>query len=115
MDQSGTLPYRGEASSELLLIISKDELSHPDVVQRRLAIQLTEEAREKLENQGIPREQQGDDLTIMKARYSLDKRHTVYGVEMSQPGGEKLTKESVLKHIATFMNNNDSEGGKTSP
>ena len=83
----------------------------PDVVRRRAAIELTEEVREKLENQGIPRHQQHDDLSVAKKRYTMDRRFTLHGVEIGQPGGERLTKESVHKHIATIMNNCSDTGG----
>ena len=58
-----------------------------------------------------PREDQCDDLSIVKARYGLDKRRTLIGVEIGQPGGVGLTRESVFKHIATLMNNYDGNGG----
>ena len=109
--RSGKIEYAAGGNRDVLFIVSEDDLAHPDVVQRRPAIELTQEVREKLEDQGITKEDQGDDLTIMKARYSLDKKRTVHGVEVSQPGGEKLTKESVLKHITTLMNNHDDKGG----
>ena len=86
-------------------------MSHPDVVPRRPAIELTHQLREKLENQGIARDQQTDDLTIMKARYGLTNDCRSIEVEMSQPGGERVTRESVLKHITTLMNNHDDRAG----
>ena len=96
----------------MLIIVSEGDVSpHPDVVRRRAAIELTEEVRGKLENQGIPRNQQQDDLAIVKARYGLDKEHIIYDVELSQPGGERLTRERVLKQIAVLMNNYDDRRG----
>ena len=98
------------------MILSECE-SHPnpDVVQRRAASELTEEWRGKLENQGIAREDQHDDLSIVKARYILShKRYTIAGVEINSPGGERLTRDRVLKKIQTVMNNCDNtRGGKT--
>ncbi len=96
---------------DVLIISSEGPLGHPDVVGRRSAMELTEEMREKLENQGIPREKQCDDLTIVKARYNLDKHRTICGVEINIPNGEKLTKENVLKKIASLMENNSGDGG----
>ena len=110
-DLSGKVVYSARGKRDVLLIVSEDDLSHPDVVPRRPAIELTQQLREKLENQGIARDQQGDDVTIMKARYSRDKRYTIHGVEMSQPGGERVTRESVVKHISTLMNNHDDTAG----
>ena len=111
---AGKAEYGATGVRDVLLIVSEDDLSHPDVVPRRPAIELTQQLREKTENQGIARDQQADDLTIMKARYSLQKGRTVVGVEKSGPsgvlGGKKVTRESVLKHITTLMDN--SAGGK---
>ena len=80
-----------------MLIIVSEDVSGPDVVQRRAAIELTEEWRGKLESQGIAREYHSDDLTIVKARCNLAKRCIITGVEMSSPGGKRLTRERVLK------------------
>ena len=110
-DNLGKTLYGASGNRDVLIIVSEEPLNHPDVVERRPAIQLTEEVRGKLEHQGISREEQCDDLTIVKARNGLDKRHTIYGVEMSGPGGERLTRESVYKQITSLMNNTDKEGG----
>ena len=110
-NNSGKVAYGAAGHRDVLIIVSEDGLPEPDVVRRGKAIELTEEVRRKLENQGIPREDQCDDLSIVKARYGLDKRRTLIGVEIGQPGGEGLTRESVFKHITTLMNNYDSNGG----
>ena len=110
-DLAGKHTYGAAGHREVLIIVSEDGLPEPDVVRRRPAIELTEEVRGKLENQGIPREDQCDDLSIVKARCGLHKRCTLIGVEIGQPGGEGLTRESVLKHITTVMNNYDGNGG----
>ena len=85
------------------------------MVERRPAIQLTEEVRGELEHQGIPREEQCDDFTTVKARYDLDTKKTVYEEETSGPGRERLTRNSVCKKITSLMNNTDKEGGKPKP
>ena len=112
-DISGKISYGATGPRDVLIIVSEGDVSpHPDVVRRRAAIELTEEVRGKLENQGIPRHQQQDDLAIVKARYGLDtSRSTLHSVEMSQPGGERLTRERVLKQIAVLMNNYDNRRG----
>ena len=66
--------YSAGGKRDVLLIVPNNDLSHPDVVPRRPAIELTQQLREKLENQGIARDQQTDDLTIAKARCGLDNR-----------------------------------------
>ena len=108
---SGKTNYGAGGDRAVLIIVSED-VSGPDVVQRRAAIELTEEWRGKLESQGIAREHQSDDLTMVKARYHLNKRHTITGVEMSSPGGERLTREKVLRQITTVMENCNKTGGE---
>ena len=114
-DHWGKTFYGAVGNRDVLIIVSEDPLDHldvylpverPDVVERRPAIQLTEEVRRKLEHQGILREEQCDDLTIVKARYGLHKETTLYGVKSCK---EKV---SVCKEIASLMNNTGGEGGK---
>ena len=107
--------YGAVGKRYVLIILSEDDHKHPDAVERRQPIELTEELKDKLENQGVPREDY-DDLSLIKTRYSLDKRKTMYGVEMSEPGGETITKSRVLKRISTLMStctdSGDGGGGK---
>ena len=110
-NKSGKVYYGATGEFDVLIIVSEDGLLEPDVVRRRPAIELTEEVRGKLENQGIPRKDQCDDLSIVKARYGLDKEYTVKGVEKSQPGGVGLTRKSAFKQIKLIMNNFDGNGG----
>ena len=105
-DSSGKTTYGAAGNRDALIIVSEDGVSHPDVVKRRPAIVLTEEVRGKLENQGISKEHQQDDHSIVRARHKLDQRH-----EMGQARGEMHTRESVHKCIATLMNNCNTEGG----
>ena len=70
-NRSGKVTYGASGKRDVLLIVPDNNLSQPDVVPRRPAI---EQLGEKLENQGIARDQQQDDLTIMKARYGLHKK-----------------------------------------
>ena len=110
-DHSGRVVYSAGGDSDVLIIVSED-VSGPDVVQRRPAIEVTEEWRGKLESQGIAREDQSDDLTIVKARCSLDKRRTITGVEINSPG-ERLIRDRVLTRIETIMRNTGKEGGNS--
>ncbi len=112
-DRSGKVTYGAGGDGDVLIIVTED-VSGPDVVQRREAIELTEKWRGKLESQGIAWEHQTDDLSIVKARYNLDKKETITGLVMSRPGGERLTRERVLKHINTLMQNySDKAGGES--
>ena len=110
-NNSGKTVYGVGGNRDVLIIVSEDPMNHPDVVERRPATELTEETRRKLENQGIPREEQNDDLTIVKARYGLDKKRNIHGVEVSNLGTDKPTKEKVLKQIRVIMNNVTDGGG----
>ena len=113
-DNEGKTTYGASGHCDVVIIESECE-SHPspDVVQRRPASELTEEWRGKLENQGIARDSQQDDLSIVKARYVLShNNYTIAGVEVGSPGGEKLTRERVLKTISTIMNNCNTNGSK---
>ena len=102
-DLSGKTVTKLLAKEMYCLIVSEDYLSHPDVVPRRPAIELTHQLREKLENQGIARDQQTDDLTIMKARYGLTNDCRSIEVEMSQPGGERVTRrERTQTHYHSY-------------
>ena len=109
-DRAGKTTYGAAGPRDVLIIVSEGDVSpHPDVVRRRAAIELTEEVRGKLENQGIPRNQQQDDLALVKARYELDSRYTVS--ELTPPRGEGLTREQALHHITANITNSKSEGG----
>ena len=108
---SGKVRYGAAGKRDVLLIVPDNDLSHPDVVPRRPAIELTKQLREKLENQGLARDQQQDDLAIMKARYGLDKDRQVQEVLTSEPGGERVTRERVLKHITSYINNHEDRAG----
>ena len=110
-NRSGKVTYRASGKRDVLLIVPDNNLSQPDVVPRRPAIELTKQLGEKLENQGIARDQQEDDLTIMKARYGLHKDYQVQEVLTSEPGGERLTRERVLKHITSYINNHEDRAG----
>ena len=95
---------------DVLIIVSED-VSGLDVVQRRPAPMVTAEWKEELKSQGIARKDQSDDLTIVKARCSLDKTYNITGVEMSHPGGGRLTRDRVFTQIETIMRNSDKAGG----
>ena len=112
---SGKVSYEAGPSKEVMIIVSDGDVSpHPDVVRRRPAIELTEDVMETLENQGIQTktdELEMNDLPIVKARYTLDRKRTLKSVEISQPGVGGLTRERVLKQIVALMNNNDNKRG----
>ena len=79
-----------------------------DTVARLPGSRLTLGEREKLTNQGIARKLQGDDLSIMCARFSLDARSTVVAVES---GGE-LCKTRILEQIEALLQHTEKNGGR---
>lgn len=107
---SGKYAYSAYGTIDVLLIVSDFPSRNPDVVPRRTRGELTDDERRKLENQGIPRDCHHDDLSIMKARYGLDKECNIVGVE-SGDSGRELTCEDVKKQIASLINNTDQAAG----
>ncbi len=82
-------------------------MSGVDVVPRRNRPPLTEEEKHKLQEQGIHKDCCHSDLSIMKARYDLDKKCTSAGVLT----GEQRTCE-VRQRITELFKTTDKEGGK---
>ena len=107
---SGKYAYSAYGTIDVLFIISDSPSRNPDVVPRRSCGELTDDERRKLEHQGVSRDSHHDDLSIMKARYSMDKLCAVVGVE-SGDSGRELTCEDVKKQIASLMNNTDKAAG----
>ena len=109
-NQSGRVAYGAVGRKDVLLIESEEGLSHRNVVPRRPAIELTEELRKDLEDQGIAREKQQDDITIMKARRHLNEYISTIKVVKSELG-KTLTKKDLLQEIAILMKMYDDEKG----
>ena len=107
---SGKYGYSASGQTEVLLIVPNLSGPSPEVVPRRPREELSEDERRKLEHQGVPRHCHHDDLSIMKARFSLDKEKRVNEVLT----GDSLTCELVKKQITRLMNNTntDTVGGK---
>ena len=94
---------------DVLLLVSKvSPIDNPDIVPRRSRCPLTEEERRKLEEQGIHEGYCHSDLSIITARYGLDKDMTV----MKVLSAEKTTCEEMKGRITDLMNTTDKEGGK---
>ena len=98
---SGKYSYGASGQAEVLLIVPNLSDPSPEVVQRRPQEELSEDEQRKLENQGVARDYHYDDLSIMKARFSLDKEKCVNEVLT----GDSLTCELVKKQITRLMNN----------
>lgn len=108
---TGTAAYGAAGGRDILLISSEAPLCSPDAVPR-CRVELTEDDRRRLINQGIPEHCFGDDLSIVRARLNLDKECCLSGVEVSKPGKE-LSRDYVLKQIASLMNNTTKPGGRS--
>ncbi len=107
--RNGILNYAESGNREALLITSNLTMQDNDVIPRRLQEELTDEDRQKLEYQGIPRDCHHDDLSIMKARFSRDKERSIAEVLRNEGS---LTCELVNKKITQLLNNTDTSGGE---
>lgn len=103
-ESSGTTVYGAAGARDVLIIVSDAPLSNPDVVPRRESVELTEEQRKGLENQGVPRNSQQDDLSVMKARFGKDKACSLIAVESGK-------RDYILKRISVLMRATTKEGG----
>jgi len=103
--------YSAGGDRNVLIVTSIGEVNidSPDVVPRS-AVELTEDNRRKLTNQGVP-EECCDDLSIIKARINLDKTYHLVGTEVSEPGNE-LSRSYILGRIADLMKQNNKPGGE---
>ena len=91
----------------LYIVSNVSTTDNPDIVPRRSRGPLTEEERRKLEEQGVHRDMQHTDLSIMTARAILDERCTIDSILPK----EKMNCTGVMKEIAQLMNNTSKEGG----
>ena len=109
---SGKYACGASGKTEVLLIVpSLPGHQSPEVVPRRPQIELSEDERRRLEHQGVPRDCHHDDLSIMKARFSLDEDKCVNEVLT----GDSVTCELVKKKITHLMNdtyNTSTVGGE---
>ncbi len=106
---NGKFAYGASGTTEVLLITSNLTTQDDDVVQRRPGGELKDDERRKLEHQGVPRDCHHDDLSIMRARYGLDKKKSI--AEVLRDDGS-LTCEQVTKKITQLMNNTETCGGE---
>ncbi len=108
---NGKYAYGAIGKLEVIVITSNPTTQDDDVVPRRPGRELTDDDRRKLEHQGVPRDSHHDDLSIMKARFSLDKDKTI--AEVLRDDGS-LSCEQVTKKITLLLNNTDTSGGEFS-
>ena len=92
----------------LVLVSNESTADNPDIVPRRSRGPLTEEERMKLEEQGIHRDLQHTDLSIMTSRITLDERCKVVKMLPNQ----EMNCLRVKKGLANLLNNTHKEGGK---
>ena len=105
-----TLTYGAYGGRQVLIIFSDVPLRVPEAVPRREG-RLTEEDREKLHSENVPRELE-DEVAIVRKRYELDKAKKIFNVLESKP--EKLLSRSeAFGVIAALMNNIENDGGMT--
>ncbi len=107
---NGKYTYSASGRTEVLLITSNPTTQDDDVVPRIPGGEIKDDDRRRLEHQGVPRDSHHDDLSIMKARFSLDKEKTI--AEVLRDDGSPLTCEQVTKKITQLLNNTDTSGGE---
>ena len=106
----GTVYSSAGGGRDVLIIGSDVPLPQRDAVSQ-CNIELTEDDRRRLTNQGIS-ETCCDDLSIIRARTNLDKDCALVGVEVSGGlHGKELSRDYILKQIASLMNNTTKPGG----
>lgn len=96
--------------TDVLLIVSEPDSRNPLVVPRRPNTELSPPEVVKLENQGVAKEHHTDDLSIMKARYELDKDCCMVGVEQGQTDRE-LSSVDVRKKISSVFSTTKNQSG----
>ena len=97
--------FYGAKGPRDVLIISNETAEGPDVVQRKKGC-LTQEDKDRLISQGIPPDCWEDDVKMMEARYSKEKRFSVVSIERD------TTAEHILSTIDTLLKNTKKPGGK---
>ena len=96
---------------DMLIIVSDGNSGAriPDVVPR-CEIEVTEEDRRKLTNQGIPPEC-SDDLSIIRARIGLDSTKDQVKELRAEPGKE-LSRSYILEQVEDFLKSSKKPGGE---
>ena len=93
---------------DVLHIVSNPSTTSPNIAPRRSRGPLTETERRKLEKQGIHRDCQHTDLSIMTTRERLDKRYA----KVTVFSGENAACGDIKSQIANYMSTTDKEGSK---
>ena len=104
---SGQYIYSASGKREVLLIAPTLSSPSPEVVPRRPQ-ELSEHERWRLEYQGVPRDCHHDDLSLIEARYNLDKDLSLFEVLT----GRSITCKQVMKKASQLMNKPTTVGGK---
>ena len=99
-------------NSDVLIILSDGNFGpeSPDVVPR-CEIEITEEDRSRLTNQGIPPEC-SDDLSIIRARIGLDSTLDLVKELRAEPGKE-LSRSYILEQVEDFLKSVKKPGGES--
>ena len=97
--------------SDILIVSQYETIQGEDTTPRRTT-KLTSDDKRELERLDLAPDQWEDDASIMAARCSKDRRHSVTEVIKNRPG-EPLMAKYVMKQIEMLMNNTQKQGGKT--
>ena len=93
--------YLAYCDTEILIISQDDGLPVADAVPR-LTCELSDDDKKQLERLELPQSSRNDDVSIMEARYALDKIYTMIQIERNKPG-ERLSKIKVQQIIRNCM------------
>ena len=104
---NGKYSYSAYGTKDVLIIAPDSSNVPPDAVpRRRREALLTEKDQAKLENQGVERKHHRDDVSIMTARYRLDKE-----CSMLEGVFGEVSCDKVKKKISTTLNNTKKAAG----
>ena len=103
----GKYKYAAYGTKDILFIVPDGSKLIAEAIPRKQRQGLTDEESLRLENQGISKEFQGDDLSIMKARYKLDHECVI----LDDMFGE-ISCDTLKKKITTVFNNTTKAAGK---
>ncbi len=105
--------WHAAGKREAFLLASTGEAApdgNPDVIPLQVAGELTEEDRRKLDSQGVPPDCR-DDVSIVRARISLDPNRLQLSREEVSKTGRELSRGYVLRQLEEFLDSVETPGG----
>ena len=106
---NGICSAAGDRDVLILASVEHSGSQSPDVVPR-CEIEITDEDRRRLTNQGIPPEC-SDDLSIVRARIGLDSSLDLVK-ELREEPGKELSRSYILEQVEDFFKSIKKPGGE---